>query len=299
MEAVIFPGQGSQYVGMGKSLHEGFDKARQVFLSADKVLGFEISRKCFEATEDELRDTSIQQLTILVVSLAAYEVFKEKNIKVDYLSGLSLGEYSCLYAAGSLALEDLIILVRERAKAMQEAARQNPSTMFAVLGVEREVLEELAKTKKFYIANLNSPKQIVISLAKDDKEKIKEILESEGFKVIELAVSGGFHSPFMEPAKDYLASVIGKMRFSDAKIPIVSNFTAKAHTEPEQIKRNLLEQLTSPVLWKDCVEYMAEKGSESFFEVGPSRVLKGLIRKINPQIKVINIEKKEDLETIS
>ena len=299
MHSIIFPGQGAQYVGMGKSLYDNFDQARDIFLTADKILGFELSKKCFESAEDELKDTSLQQLAILAVSLAAYQAFKEKNIKVNYLSGLSLGEYSCLHAAGSLSLEDLFVLVRERAKSMQEAARNNPSTMFAVMGAQKDALEELAKDKSFYIANINSPKQIVISLAKDNRQAVKQVLESKGLKVIELAVSGGFHSPFMESAKSHLGSVMEKMNFSNAKIPIVSNFTANAHTDKEQIKHNLLEQLTSPVLWKGCIEFMMGKGVDSFFEIGPSKVLKGLMRKINPQVKVVNIERKEDLEGIS
>jgi len=299
MNAIIFPGQGAQYTGMGKSLYEGFSQAKDIFSSVDKALGYELSKKCFEAGSDELKDTSLQQLAILTVSLAAFEVFKTKGVKIDYLSGLSLGEYSCLYAAEVISLEGLVILVKERAQAMQEAARQNPSTMFAVIGAARDVLEEKAKQGKFYIANINSPQQIVVSLAKDDKQEVKSMLEACAAKVIELEVSGGFHSPFMEPAKKHLEKVIEGIDFKDAQLPIVSNFTAKGHTKSAEIRKNLAQQLVSSVLWNDCVDYMAAEGVELFFEVGPSRVLKGLMRKINPELKVLNIEKKEDLEQVA
>jgi len=231
MKAVIFPGQGAQYVGMGQSLYEGFPQAKNIFLSIDKILGFSLSEKCFQGQESELKETSTQQLAILAVSLAAFEVFKEKEIKIDYLSGLSLGEYSCLYAAEVINLSDLVNLVDQRAKAMNKVALANPSTMFAVIGLDREKLKDIAKKENFYIANINSPGQIIVSLAKDRRDDIFTILEATGARVIELAVSGGFHSPFMNLAKEHLATVVEEMNFSDASIPIVSNFTAKAHTK--------------------------------------------------------------------
>lgn len=298
MKAVIFPGQGAQYVGMGKSLHDNFSQAKSIFSSIDSVLGFSLSEKCFQGEESELKDTSIQQLAILAVSLAAFEVFKEKSPKIDYLSGLSLGEYSCLYAAEVLSLEDLVVLVRERAQAMQEAAAAVPSAMLAVIGFERDRLEKIAEKEKFYIANINSPQQIVVSLDRSKKEDVLKALEATGARAVELAVSGGFHSPFMLAAKERLAAVVDKMKFSDAKMPIVSNFTASGHTKSGEIKRNLLEQLISPVLWCDCVGFMVNAGVNEFFEVGPSKVLRGLMRKINRQAKVVNIEKKEDIEAL-
>lgn len=296
MKAIIFPGQSAQYTGMGKSLYDNFSQAKDIFSSVDSILGFELSKQCFEGKEIELKDTFIQQLTILTVSLAGFAAFREKDIRVDYLAGLSLGEYSCLYPAGVLSLESLVILVKERALAMQKAAQSNLSTMFAVIGAESAFLEEKSKQENFYIANINSPGQIVISLKKDDREKVKNMLEASGAKVVELDVSGGFHSPFMEPAKKHMEKVIKEMQFQDAKIPIISNFTAKPHVKNEEIKNNLLNQLISPVLWKECVEFMIKSGVDLFFEIGPSKVLRGLMRKINPRIKVINIEKEEDLK---
>ncbi|UCG34851.1 MAG: ACP S-malonyltransferase, partial [Candidatus Omnitrophota bacterium] len=209
------------------------------------------------------------------------------------------GEYSCLYAAGVLSLSDLVKLVKERAFAMQKAASTNPSTMFAVMGIERAKLKEAASDSSFYIANINSPQQTVVSLKKQDVSKVKNTLEALGAKVIELAVSGGFHSPFVEPAKEYLKKVMDELEFKDAKIAIVSNVTAKPHTAAAEIKNNLIEQLVSTVLWNDSMQYLLREGINEFFEIGPSKVLRGLMRKIEPGAKVINIEKKEDLDNLS
>ncbi len=298
MNAVIFPGQGAQYAGMGKSLYDNYPEAKNVFCLIDGILGFKLSEKCFNLQTGDLKDTAIQQLAILAVSLAAFEIFKKKNIKVSCLSGLSLGEYSCLYAGEVLSLEGVVNLVKERGVAMKEASSINPSTMFAVIGSSRERLEEISKKEEFYIANLNSPKQIVISLAQDNKEETRMKLESEGLRVVELVVSGGFHSPFMDPARKRLAGAVSEMDFKESVIPIVSNFTGVAHTKSTEVKENLLAQLVSPVLWEECVKLMVQDNINIFFEVGPSKILKGLVRKIAPSIKVINLEKQGDFESL-
>lgn len=295
MNAIIFPGQGAQYRGMGKDLWDNYPQVKELYALADKILGIKISAICFEGSDTDLKNTYFQQLAILTTSLAAYRVFSDKKLNINILSGLSLGEYSCLYPAQVLSLESLLTLVKERALAMESAAKSNPSTMLAVIGADRDKLGQLAKTDGFYVANINSPQQIVVSLKKSDLEKVKVSLASLNAKVIELDVSGGFHSPFMEPAKKHLQSVLDKLEFNDAIIPIVSNFTAKPSSNKQEIKNNLLEQLVSSVLWCDCVEYIVKNGVNLFYEIGPSRVLRGLMRKINSEIKVINIEKKEDL----
>lgn len=297
-KAVIFPGQGSQYPNMGLSLYQRYPKAKEVFDRVDAISGVKVTEAIFGQDSSQLKNTAIQQLAILAVSLAAYQEIKDKLNGLSFLAGLSLGEYSCLYAAGVLSLEDIVILVKARAQAMQRAAEENPSVMFAIIGAKRKDLETKSKDSGFYIANLNTFSQVVISLSDTAKNRIREELEAEGLKVIELEVSGGFHSPFMEPAREELRKVIDRLHFSDAEIPIVSNVTAAAHTEGCQIKENLLIQLVSPVLWADSVSYMAEKGVNLFYEVGPSRVLKGLLRKIDKNLRVLSVEKAEDIEEV-
>jgi [acyl-carrier-protein] S-malonyltransferase len=299
MDAVIFPGQGAQYVGMGKSLFDSCLEAQEVFSRVDALLGFSLSQKCFAGPENELKDTSLQQLAILASSIAAYEVFRKVSPPIAYFSGLSLGEYTCLYAAGVLSLDDTFTLVKERAWAMQQAALVNPSTMCAVIGVEKEKLGGFAESCGFYLANFNAPGQVVISLRKEAFAGIKAFLEQEGARVVELPVSGGFHSILMEPAKAHLRGVIANLSFHDAAVPVVSNVTAKAHTCREEIIHNLLEQLISPVRWEECVRGMVRLGVERFFEVGPSKILRGLIRKISPETRVVNIEKAGDLSALA
>ncbi len=298
MNAVIFPGQGAQYTGMGKEIYDNYPEAKDLFCRIDSIVGFNLSDKCFFASSEELKDTSIQQLAILSTSLASYEVFKKRGPRIKYFSGLSLGEYSCLYAGGVLSLEGVVKLVKLRAYVMQKAAENNPSCMMAVIGLDEETL----RTKQdlgFYVANINSPQQIAISLGRDNKDKVKQGLIALGAKAVELEVSGGFHSVFMEPARQEFENTVNSLEFCDAHTPIVSNPTGLAHTKSDEIRSNLVNQLTHTVLWKQCVEFMAGNGVDVFFEVGPSRVLKGLIRKINSQLKVINIENKHNVDELS
>jgi [acyl-carrier-protein] S-malonyltransferase len=299
MKAIIFPGQGAEYPGMGKDLYDNFPQARGMFSHIDDLLGLKISQICFEGTKEELRGMYIQQLAVLATSLVAYELFKEKNIDIDFLSGLSFGEHICLYPAGVLDLKDLVYLIKGRAEATERASKLCLASMLAVIGLEREYLEEKSKKEDFYLANINSPRQMVVSLKKEDKEKVTGALKDSGAKVIELQISGGFHSPFMEEAKQQFKEVADKVEFKHARIPILSNVTARAHTKGEEIKKNLIEQLTTSAFWQDCVEFMIKNGVDVFFEIGPSQISRHLIKKVNPKVKVINIEKKEDLTSDS
>jgi len=299
MNAIIFPGQGTQFQGMGKTLYDSFSVSRKVFDTMDEVLGYKLSEKCFSGSDVELKDTALQQLAILAVSLAGYEAVKDKLADIKYLSGLSLGEYSCLYAGGVLSLSDLTILVRERGEAMQKAALELSSGMVALIGADINDVKSAGKEFNFYLSNFNSPQQIVISTFKDNMDKVVEYFSSKNIKAIKLEVSGGFHSPFMEPARMRLSDIVGAMNFNDSQIPIISNYTACAHTDKDDIKHNLVNQLVSPVLWNDCVLKLAEYGVTSAYEIGPGKVLKGLIRKINRDINVINVQTDEDVNSLT
>lgn len=295
MNAIVFPGQGAQYPGMGKDLYENFPKARELYSYIDKLLGLNLSQICFEGTREDLRKPLFQQLGILASTIVSYTLFKEKNIPVDYLSGLSLGEYMCLYPSGILDLKDLVYVIKTRAEATEKAFESCPSCMLAVIGLHLEHLEKKGEEEGFHLANINSHHQTVISLKKDNKERVTNILQDSGARIFELDIVGGFHSPLMEKAKEYFKKKINDLEFKQQQIPIVSNVTARIHNDEKETKNNIIEQLTSTVLWKDCVNVMIESGVDVFFEIGPSRTLRGLIKKINPNVAIINIEKKEDI----
>ena len=297
MVAFVFPGQGAQYVGMGRDLYTAYPQSKEVFDKADKVLGFSISRLCFDGPLDLLTKTQNCQPAIFTVSIAALEVFKMRNVK--YTAGLSLGEYSALTASGALSFEDGLRLVKKRAELMEAATKKYPGKMSAVLGLGREEVQEICLASGAEIANLNCPAQVVITGRIEAIEKAKQLALQKGAKrVIDLEVSGAFHSSLMKEAAEELNQQLKDYNIQDAAIPVISNVTARPQEKSPEIRENMVKQIHSPVLWEDSVRYIAAGGVKTFYEIGPGNILKGLIRKIDSSLAVINIGKAEDLANI-
>lgn len=288
-KAFVFPGQGSQFSGMGKPLFDQFDTARQIFEMADHILGFKISKVMFEGTDEELKQTDITQPAIFIHSVAAYMAQADKP---DMVAGHSLGEFSALVANGTLQFEDALKLVSIRAKAMQEACLQVPSTMAAVLNLADDVVEkicaEVNSTHGIVVAaNYNCPGQLVISGSVPAVEEACTRLKEAGAKrALILPVGGAFHSPLMKSAEEKLAAAIHATTFNTPSCPVYQNVTASAVTDPEQIKQNLITQLTAPVKWTQSVQQMIADGATHFVEFGPGKVLQGLVLKINKEVTV-------------
>jgi [acyl-carrier-protein] S-malonyltransferase len=302
-KAFIFPGQASQYVGMGKDIFEKYEIARDFYEKADEILGFELSQISFEGPEDELKQTRITQPAIFVHSVVVYSLLAEKQFYPDLVAGHSLGEYSALVAAGSLNFQSALKVVKLRAELMQQAGEQNPGTMAAILGLSSDDLESICKDAAEYgvvqPANYNSPLQIVISGSEDGVQKAMELAKENGAKkVVPLVVSGAFHSPLMESAQNGLKEKLESTTFEKAKIPVYNNVTSKPVTEPNEIKELLFKQLTFPVRWAESMQNMINSGAEKFYEVGPKNVLKGLMRSIDRKIPVATIGTPEEIESI-
>jgi [acyl-carrier-protein] S-malonyltransferase len=284
MKAYVFPGQGAQFVGMGKDIYEKHPVAREMFEKANSLLGFRITDLMFSGTDDDLRQTRVTQPAIFLHSTILAAVMGE-TFRPQMVAGHSLGELSALVANKTLSYEDGLMLVSKRATAMQKACEMAPSAMAAILGAEDTVVEEVcaAISETVVPANYNSPGQIVISGSNEGIDKAIEALKSKGVKrAIKLAVGGAFHSPLMEPARAELEEAIRSTSFGRPLCPVYQNVTAKPSMDPEIIKTNLAAQLTSPVRWTQSVLNMISDGATSFTEVGPGNVLQGLVRKINP-----------------
>ena len=298
--ALLFAGQGAQYVGMGKDLYVAFLESKAVFDKADKVLGFSLSKLCFAGPAAELTQTQNCQPAILVTSIAAWEAFKAAIryplSAIRYVAGLSLGEYSALVAAGAIDLEEAVYLVRKRGEFMEEEALKSPGKMACVLGLDLAIIKNICRETKVEIANINCPGQIVVSGGIKEIEEAAKLAEEQGAKkVILLEVSGAFHSSFMQGAALKLAGELQKIKINTPQIPLVSNVTAKPVTKPEEIRANLIKQITASVLWEDSMKFLLSEGIKNFMEFGPGRVLKGLMRRIDENVQVINIETKEDI----
>ncbi len=302
--AYIFPGQGAQWVGMGRDLYNSFVSARAVFKQADEALGFPLSQLCFEGPDDELRQTINVQPAIVTISLALLSAIH--NMKGDnilptpaFVAGHSLGEYTTLAAAGVLDFADTIYLTRERGRLMHQAGLKEPGGMVAVIGLDEPLLAEVCAQTGTRIANINCPGQLVISGARDSLAKATEIAEARGaYRTIPLQVSGAFHTPLMRPAVEGLREIIATISFNDPLIPIIANTTAQPITNAELVKEELLRQLCHSVQWQGTIEYMIDNGVSTFIEIGPGRVLSGLVKRINKNVKAINIGDAESIKNI-
>ncbi|WP_442267436.1 ACP S-malonyltransferase [Tenacibaculum sp. ZS6-P6] len=286
MKAYVFPGQGAQFTGMGLDLYEKSPIAQELFEKANSILGFSITDVMFEGSADELKQTKVTQPAIFLHSVILAKVLGEE-FKPDMVAGHSLGELSALVANGVLSFEDGLTLVSKRALAMQKACEAQESTMAAVLGLEDTVVEEVCESIDGVVvaANYNCPGQLVISGEIEAINKACEVLKEKGAKrALVLPVGGAFHSPLMEPAREELAKAIEETTFNTPNCPVYQNVAAKAITDPNEIKENLIAQLTAPVKWTQCVQAMIADGATEVIEVGPGKVLQGLMRKIDRSV---------------
>ncbi|HVX61816.1 MAG TPA: ACP S-malonyltransferase [Pirellulales bacterium] len=288
--AFLFPGQGAQTVGMGRELADALPAARQLFDQAGEILGYDLAKLCFEGPAEELDSTVHSQPALFVTSLAALEQLRQQSPEVvdgcQAAAGLSLGEYTALVFAGVLDFESGLRLVQQRGQAMQDAADATPSGMVSILGLEQSKVEALCDQARgeeiLQLANFLCPGNLAISGHKGACQRAAEMAESAGaMKAIPLAVAGAFHTPIMEPAVARLSAALEKVSLSKPRIPVVSNVDAVPHDDPEEIRRLLVKQVVSPVRWEDSLRYLLSQGFDQFYEVGPGRVLRGLLKRID------------------
>jgi len=292
--AYVFPGQGSQAVGMGLDIYKKYPSAKYVFDEVDRTLDFPLSRLCFEGPEDELAQTINVQPAVLTVSIACLEAAEEVSSGSlpfpDVVAGHSLGEYTALVVAGVLSLRDAVRLVRQRGRLMNDAGRARPGGMAAVLGLDEKTVSDICLSVGTEVSNINSPGQIVVSGAEDNLAEFKRLAEMNGARrIIPLKVSGAFHSQLMQPALDGLKNAISEFNFCEPLVPVMANVTAQMLIDAQAIKEELIDQITHCVQWQRSIENMVANGVTTFFEIGHGQVLAGLIKRINPAVQVLNI----------
>jgi [acyl-carrier-protein] S-malonyltransferase len=302
--AFIFPGQGSQYAGMGKEAHDVGARARAVFAKADQALGFPLSRLCFEGPEEELRLTENTQPAVLVTSLALLSLVWEKGHRPDYVAGHSLGEYTALVCAGSLDLAEAARLVRNRGRYMQQAVPAEQGAMAAILGLEARAVVEICRAASqsgaVAPANFNAPDQVVIAGRRAAVLAASERAKAEGAKrVLPLGVSAPFHCELMAPARDRLAEDLRGVEFRDLQVPLVTNVDARELSRGDAVRDSLIRQVVSPVRWVECVEFLVSAGVDRFVEIGPGKVLSALVRKIAPGAETRNVEGIRGIEALA
>jgi [acyl-carrier-protein] S-malonyltransferase len=302
--AFVFPGQGSQVVGMGKGLADQYPEVMEYFKKADETLKTGLSNLIFEGPQEDLTKTVNAQPALLTTSIAILNLFQKSGVKADYVAGHSLGEYTALVASGAISFEEGVYAVRKRGEFMEKAVPNGEGTMAAVLGLDREKLGEVTRSideqgLPVSLANLNCPGQIVISGSRRGVELAGEKAKEAGAKrVIPLEVSGPFHSSLMKPASTELKEVLDSLQMKDAQIPVIANVTAEPMQNAAEIKEKLIEQLYSPVLWEDSVQKMIDLGVDTFIEIGPGKVLSGLIKKVSRAAKTFSVSDEESCQQV-
>jgi len=304
--AILFTGQGAQSVGMGKDVADASPVAAEVFECANDVVGYDLRSLCFEGPDEKLEQTDIQQPAIYTTSVAIWRAIHEgKDLEEPpaAMAGLSLGEYTALHAAGGLSFEDGLALVKRRGELMHRAANATEGGMVSALGLDsdkiQEVIQAVSAAGVLVAANFNCPGQVVLSGSKAACEAATGLIESAGGRAIPLKVAGAFHSPLMQPAADGLADMLDRSELKTPRIPVIANVSAKVHGDPNAIRKSLADQLTHPVLWQASIESLIVDGIERFIEIGPGRILTGLLKKIARRVPVVNISTADSLNALA